>query len=127
MTTTYTPGPWKRGDCDSWIIWAPRYASTEWVSEGCTLGEPEAVVVAVVQAEAWAKGGIDPDEREAWLAETDATSNLIAAAPDMLEALKTAKETIRAWHGPNAWEIYDRVSPEMRVINEAIAKAEGRS
>lgn len=45
---------------------------------------------------------------------------------DMLEALKTAKETIRAWHGPNAWDIYDRVSPEMRVINEAIAKAEGR-
>lgn len=58
---------------------------------------------------------------------SDADAALIAAAPDLLAALKTAKETIRAWHGPNAWEIYDRVSPEMRAINDAIAKSEGRS
>lgn len=122
----HTPGPWKRGDCDSWIIWAPRYAATEWVSEGATLGEPEAVVVSVVEARAWMMGGIDPDEREAWLAEIDATANLISAAPDMLEALKAAKDAIRAWHGSNAWEIYDRSSPEMKAINAAIAKAEGR-
>lgn len=54
-------------------------------------------------------------------------AQLIAAAPELLEALKTAKETIRVWHGPNAWDIYDRASPEMKVINSAISKAEGRS
>lgn len=46
---------------------------------------------------------------------------------ELLAALKTAKETIRVWHGPNEWEIYDRASPEMKAINSAIAKAEGRS
>ena len=54
-------------------------------------------------------------------------AQLIAAAPELLEALKAARETIRAWHGPNAWDIYDRASPEMKAINSAIAKAEGRS
>ncbi len=54
-------------------------------------------------------------------------AQLIAAAPELLEALKTAKEAIRAWHGPNEWDIYDRASPEMKAINSAIAKAEGRS
>ena len=47
--------------------------------------------------------------------------------PELLQALKKAKETIRAWHGPNAWDIYDRASPEMKAIKSAIAKAEGRS
>jgi hypothetical protein len=112
----HTPDPWKRGDCDSWIIWAPRYASTEWVSNGCTLGEPEAVVVAVVQSEAWVKDGLDPDEREAWLAETDATANLIAAAPELLAALRPFAEH------PDGWTIYT-----VDAAIKAIAKAEGRS
>ena len=49
-------------------------------------------------------------------------ASLVEEVERLREALKTAKETIRAWHGPNAWEIYDRVSPEMRVINEALEK-----
>lgn len=56
-----------------------------------------------------------------------ANARLIAAAPELLEALKTAKGTIRAWHGRSQWDIYDRASPEMKAINSAIAKAEGRS
>lgn len=51
----------------------------------------------------------------------------VNTAPDLLAALKTAKEAIRVWHGPNQWDIYDRASPEMKAINSAIAKAEGRS
>lgn len=54
---------------------------------------------------------------------SDENARLIAAAPDLLEALKTAKETIRLWHGPVSWDIYDRASPEMKAINAAIAKA----
>lgn len=126
-----TPGPWKRGDCDSWIVWAPRYASTDWVSQGCTLGAPEAVVVAVVEATAWAMGGLDPDERDAWLAETDATADLIAAAPDLLAALKGLDEAFVSRHGCFP---LDEVTPEQRLwkvamqnARAAIDKAEGRS
>lgn len=95
----HTPGPWK---LDATTL------------EITTSDEVEARIAM-----------IDGDNCDWSQAEADA--RLIAAAPEMLEALKTAKETIRAWHGPNAWDIYDRVSPEMRLINEAIAKAEGRS
>lgn len=52
-------------------------------------------------------------------------ARLIAAAPDLLEALMTARETIRALHGPNQWDIYDRCSPEMKAINAAITRATG--
>ena len=40
------------------------------------------------------------------------------------DALETAKETIKAWHGPDdtTWELYDKHSPEMKCINEAIIK-----
>lgn len=58
---------------------------------------------------------------------------IITAAPDLLEALRLAVRTIRTWHGmgmgaseAQAWELYQS-SPEMRQINEAIAKGEGRS
>lgn len=57
---------------------------------------------------------------------------LIAAAPDLLEALKRASRAIRLWHGlgmgsteSQAWALY-QASPEMKQINAAIAKAEGR-
>jgi hypothetical protein len=43
---------------------------------------------------------------------------------ELLAALKKAKRTIQAWHGKDGWEIYDRYSPEMKIINAAIAKAQ---
>lgn len=92
----HTPAPWKTGNCDDGIIWAPRFASTEIVSKGCTIGEPEAVVVAVVEYPAFAMGGLDPEERDAWLAETVANAKLIAAAPDMAEALADMLRIIEA-------------------------------
>lgn len=57
---------------------------------------------------------------------------LIVSAPELLEALEKAKETIKAWHGmgPDAdsfWNAYDKNSPEMKIINGAIAKARGQS
>ena len=52
---------------------------------------------------------------------------LNGAAPDLLAALKKSVETIEALHGPVAWEIYRDNSPEMKFINAAIAKAEGRA
>jgi len=62
--------------------------------------------------------------------EQEANAELIAAAPDLLEALLKAKELIKEWHnigagemGDGLWAIYDSKSPEMKRINEAIKKA----
>ena len=55
-----------------------------------------------------------------------ANARLIAAAPDMYRALLDAKETIHAWHGEAGWDMYQH-SPEMKRLNAAIAKAEGKS
>lgn len=60
---------------------------------------------------------------------------LYASAPEMLEALIRAKKIIRGWHsiGHNdeseqeMWRIYDEMSPEMKPINSAIAKAKGET
>lgn len=67
------------------------------------------------------------------IAEAEANARLIAAAPELLAALKLAVETIREWHGMHepddmaseTWRLYQG-SPEMKAINAAIAKAEGR-
>jgi hypothetical protein len=63
-------------------------------------------------------------------------ARLIAATPDLLAALRRAVETIHALHdiglhgSPHAaaemWALYQQ-SPEMRAINAALAKAEGRA
>lgn len=55
--------------------------------------------------------------------EAEANAKLIAASPELLEALIEAKRTIKALHGDAAWDIYDAQSPEMRKINSAISKA----
>jgi len=56
----------------------------------------------------------------------DCNAQLIAAAPEMYEALKEAIKTIKALHGQDAWDIYNDHSPEMQKINKAINKAEGK-
>lgn len=48
-------------------------------------------------------------------------------APDLLVVLKKAKEVIRIWHGEVAWEIYNKRSPEMKIINAAIAYITGET
>ena len=55
----------------------------------------------------------------------------------LLDELRAAKEVIKVWHSifseyicspsaapAEAWEVYNRKSPEMQKINAAIAKAE---
>lgn len=69
-------------------------------------------------------GGNLPNNRSH---EAEANARLIAAAPDLLAALLSAKETIKVWHNIRGndptWSIYDARSPEMQIINTALAKA----
>lgn len=60
--------------------------------------------------------------------EMEAHARLIAAAPELLAALKVAHATICALakiHDP-AHEIYLRQAPEVKMAEAAIKKAEGR-
>jgi protein-tyrosine-phosphatase len=72
--------------------------------------------------------------------EAKANAHLIVQAVNthqrLVEALKSAKETIRIWHDlraeqvstpkaaiQRAWEIYEKNSPEMQIINAALKAA----
>lgn len=57
--------------------------------------------------------------------EAAANCRLIAAAPDLLEALREAMDAVKTFHGPDCWDIYEQHSPEMKRWRAAIAKATG--
>jgi hypothetical protein len=42
-------------------------------------------------------------------------------------ALLTAKDTIKAFHGDEAWDLYETYSSEMKAINNALEKVTKRS
>lgn len=81
MRPPHSPGPWKTGDCDGFIIWASGFRSTAWTSHEAG---PEAVVIANVHCPGWSR--LTPPEgyerREAWVEECEANAALIALAPD---------------------------------------------
>jgi hypothetical protein len=54
-------------------------------------------------------------------------ARLIAAAPELLEALQDAIAAVRVFHGPVAWETYRDHSPEMKRWRAAIARATGEA
>ncbi len=57
------------------------------------------------------------------MSDIDSATKLITIAR---KALLKAKQTIHAFHGDVAWEIYDKNSPEMKQINEAILALGGQ-
>jgi hypothetical protein len=59
--------------------------------------------------------------------EAERRSRIERAAPELLAALKESIEIIHVFHGESGWEIYRRNAPEMKRIQDAIAKAEGRA
>ncbi len=112
---SHTPGPWEVGGpypsvsviyCVDPGCGGPD-AEPPFYEPICILGEPDAA------------------HREQCLAD----ASLIAAAPDLLAALEHAKKVIRQWHdmdtdgSDSLWGIYNDNSPEMKIINKAIAKA----
>lgn len=91
---SYTPGPWKVvGDefCEPWK------------TDVCTERDNECVLVASVR--------IAPP-----VGETGANADLIAAAPDLLEALKAIESCLSPYDNDYA----------AQKVRAAIAKAEGR-
>ena len=44
---------------------------------------------------------------------------------ELLDALTEAKRTIKALHGPTAWDIYEMHAPEMKKINAALNSTAG--
>lgn len=99
----HTPGPWKFSGVSS----AGRriYHSTDTtVYHICTIPESDPGNPKTVDT-------------------MDADARLISAAPEMLEALKSA----RGWVATHAMQTYSRVaSKELEAIDALIAKAEGR-
>jgi hypothetical protein len=98
---SHTPGPWHRN------IKPARKYPTIWAGRNTH-------VAAIVPGHPWGSGnnkGMSDEELEANI-------NLIAAAPDMYEALKKARVAIATW-SPAPDE-------PLEVIDAAIAKAEAR-
>lgn len=109
--TAHTPGPWRFQREDVIDTEHLRYPlHTIWTGESWLLA------------------------RTCFAPASAANARLIAAAPDLLAALKRAVDTIRAFHAiglngrreVDAWRLYQQ-SPEMQAINAALAKAEAQS
>lgn len=106
MTTNHTPGPWTQ----TIGAWGNIGADNDSRGNG-------SVQVASISL---------PSENEpAWAAEGKANARLIAAAPDMLEALREMTDLAYklAMASPDLNPEVDRIIPKARA---AIAKAEGR-
>lgn len=98
----WTPGPWKRGSCDNTIIWANRLGCTDWTSHP---EDSNGERVSVGNVSGW---GYLPEQDAAYLAlpvdvrttamdaEREANATLIAAAPDLYEALEAMADAIES-------------------------------
>lgn len=109
----HTPGPWIVGGP------YPSVSVIRMVDAGSA--NPENPEPPTYEPVAILHFGIDgkapPDQ-------TKADAELIAAAPDLLNALNEAVGLLRIFHGEPGWLQY-QCSPEMKRINSAIANAGG--
>lgn len=111
---SFTPGPW-------FGMINGRFADTEWIAENdeaqvsasAPITDNEGVTVALVVSEKWSDD------------ELDANARLIAAAPELLEALETIAGLYdhEASSGENSMKLYDARSIALAVI--AKARGEG--
>ena len=104
---SHTPGPWTWDEPSNWHGLDARVFTPEPYG-----------VVAQVPIEAWRPRSIGR-----------ANARLIAAAPDLLYALKLARGYVEAMHNNIASAMgHERtvIRPDLDVVDAAIAKAEGK-
>ena len=107
MTARFTPGPWEVYDDlehPLHLIWWREVSA-----------EPEGPGILVA--------------RTCFAPASEANAHLIAAAPDMYEALESAAEHVCSFRCPSAWRTADGPpphSPECQAITAALAKARGQ-
>lgn len=108
MTERHTPGPWqyRPNEYDDWGF----------VRALPLPGENIGHIVAVAKDTSVPFEAYD-EYRERKADPFEANARLIAAAPDMLDALHKAREWLEGWGSAER---------QLDVINEAISKAEGR-
>lgn len=109
MRTTFTPGPW---EVDSGMVQTGR----EILSTG--------LHIPICHMDREYNNGTLPVER-------DANARLIAAAPDLLEALRDLNDALVKAHN-GAHDLYDKnptkfLDELVGICGDAIAKAEGQS
>lgn len=115
VESKHTPGPWEYVPSNS--NHGP-YVSNGWgagdICDCYVMSKPSELAVC----NGWTSAPIHHQHEEA-----DANARLIAAAPDLLEALRELYATVRG-ECPSIFNEYSGGELEMSVI-EAIAKAEG--
>ncbi len=114
--STHTPGPWQLHKSDDTLVIG---SDCREVAEACGDYTEEAerpVLQRLVEY-------LDHHGRR-----MEANARLIAAAPDLLSALKDARESIEALANmvSDATQFRQDVSDDLARINAAIAKAEGQ-
>jgi len=96
-----------------------------WVVGGASGNEGEArEIVAASRTIAWSASTWDEDEGDVVTEEDDANAHLIAAAPDLLAALRDCRDWLVAICDSNNLEATERIYIE--AATAAIEKAEGR-
>ena len=110
----HTPGPWELDNADG-TIRSKQFQSSD------QMGDYRGCIVCDMAAGLGTRWG-HPARRHA-LPETLANALLIAAAPELLEALEVARGVILGEWGPDCTDTV--VEEQMKQIEAAICKAKG--
>lgn len=103
----HTPGPWHQGHTDHFSVESDNSDYLTWTA--IWAGDQ---IIALPCSDRF------DDHRT-----VDANSNLLSAAPDLLDAAIIAEEYIRGFEGD---EMQDEIDDKLTILRAAIAKATGQ-